>query len=471
MRITLGLDSTSLTRRYPRLAILATLLMAFALPAALYIAALAVFPLNTPERINATVDASVAWLGGRFGAHWQVQLADSPYRYLVYTVFLLLVAGIAVTYAAVFGGASTWVERRVAGRMQSRIGPNRPGAAGFLAWVADAVKMVLKEDTIPASADNLLFRAAPYFSMVGLLLPFVVLPFGEATVVTDMNVGVFYVAATSAFVVVGILVSGWASNSKWALFGGIRGAAQVLSYEIPAGIAMMVPVLMAGTLSMQGIVRAQGGAPWNWFVCRNPAAFVAFFIAVTASLAEGNRTPFDLPEAESELVAGYHAEYSGFRLAIFLMVEWANMWIMAGLAVTLFLGGWQVPGYGAADYARLLGTGLVPQVGWFALQIASMLIFIIKTWILVFVFIWLRWTLPRVRVDQLMSLCWKYLVPGAFLCFIVTLLWQMLVPPVGMRYTGYAFTGLSLFLLGKFLFDTRRNIDKVKGDRVDLSNW
>jgi NADH-quinone oxidoreductase subunit H len=460
VRITLGLDSTSLTRRYPRLAILATLFMAFALPLGLYLAALAVFPFNTPEILNGLARE---WLG------WD--LAISPYRNLVYAGFLLLVAGIAVTYAAVFGGASTWVERRVAGRMQSRIGPNRTGYAGFLAWVADAVKMILKEDTIPASADNLLFRAAPYFSMVGLLLPFVVLPLGQGTVVTDMNVGVFYLAATSAFVVVGILVSGWSSNSKWALFGGIRGAAQVLSYEIPAGIALMVPVLMAGTLSMQGIVRAQGGCPWEWFVFRNPAAFVAFFIAVTSSLAEGNRTPFDLPEAESELVAGYHAEYSGFRLAIFLMVEWANMWIMAGLAVTMFLGGWQIPGVTAEMYEHARGTGLLPTPWWFGLQMASMLMFIIKTWALVFLFIWLRWTLPRVRVDQLMTLCWKYLVPGAFLCFIVTLLWQILVPPVGMRYTGYAFTLLTAFLLVKFLLATRRNIDKVKGDRVDLSNW
>jgi NADH-quinone oxidoreductase subunit H len=460
VRVTLGLDSTSLTRRYPRLAILATLFMAFALPAGLYVAALAVFPYNTPERIDAIARD---WLG--------YDLVGSPYRYLVYTVFLFLVGGIAVTYAAVFGGASTWVERRVAGRMQSRIGPNRPGAAGFLAWVADAVKMVLKEDTIPATADNLLFRAAPYFSMVGLLLPFVVLPFGEATVVTDMNVGLFYLAATSAFVVVGILVSGWASNSKWALFGGIRGAAQVMSYEIPAGIAMMVPVLMAGTLSMQGIVRAQGGAPWDWFVFQSPAAFVAFFISVTSSLAEGNRTPFDLPEAESELVAGYHAEYSGFRLAIFLMVEWANMWIMAGLAVTLFLGGWQVPGLTAEMYQAALGTGLVPSPLWFVYQLLSMLVFIVKTWALVFVIIWLRWTLPRVRVDQMMSLCWKYLVPGAFLCFIVTLLWQILVPPIGVKLTGVALTLLAVALLGKFLVDTRRNIDRVKGDRVDLSNW
>ena len=460
MKITLGLDSTSLTRRYPRLAILASLFMAFGVPMGLYVAALAIFPLNTPERLNAMAQQ---WLG--------FDLAGSPYRNLVYTGFLLLVAFIAVNFTAIFGGVSTWVERRIAGRMQSRIGPNRTSAAGFLAWVADAVKMVLKEDTIPESADNLLFRAAPYFSMVGLLLPFVVLPFGESAVVTDMNVGVFYVTAVTAFVVVGILVSGWASNSKWALFGGIRGAAQVLSYEIPAGISLMVPVLMAGTLSMQGIVRAQGGLPWDWFVFRNPAAFVAFFISVTSSLAEGNRTPFDLPEAESELVAGYHAEYSGFRLAIFLMVEWANMWIMAGLAVTLFLGGWQVPFVTDEMYKSALGTGLVPSGIWFVYQVLSMAVFSIKTWALVFLFIWLRWTLPRVRVDQMMSLCWKYLVPGAFLCFIVTLLWQLLVPPAGMLYTGIALTALAVVLLVKFLIATGRNIGRVKGDRVDLSNW
>jgi NADH-quinone oxidoreductase subunit H len=460
VKITLGLDSTSLTRRYPRLAVLASLFMAFGVPMGLYVAALAVFPLNTPERLNAMAQK---WLG--------YDLASSPYRNVVYALFLLLVAFIAVNFTAVFGGVSTWVERRIAGRMQSRIGPNRTGAGGFLAWVADAVKMILKEDTIPASADNLLFRGAPYFSMVGLLLPFVVLPFGESAVVTDMNVGAFYVTAVTAFVVVGILVSGWASNSKWALFGGIRGAAQVLSYEIPAGISMMVPVLMAGTLSMQGIVRAQGGAPWDWFVFRSPAAFIAFFISVTSSLAEGNRTPFDLPEAESELVAGYHAEYSGFRLAIFLMVEWANMWIMAGLAVTLFLGGWQVPGITEEMYKSALGTGLVPSGMWFLYQALSMLVFTVKTWALVFLFIWLRWTLPRVRVDQMMSLCWKYLVPGAFLCFIVTLLWQLLVPPIGSTVTGVALFLFALVLLVRFLITTGRNIGRVKGDRVDLSNW
>ena len=192
---------------------------------------------------------------------------------------------------------------------------------------------------------------------------------------------------------------------------------------------------------------------------------------MTSSLAEGNRTPFDLPEAESELVAGYHAEYSGFRLAIFLMVEWANMWIMAGLAVTLFLGGWQIPFVSHAVYESARGSGLVPAPTWFLLQVASMLVFIVKTWALVFFFIWLRWTLPRVRVDQLMTLCWKYLVPGAFLCFIVTLLWLLVVPPMAVKITGILLTVFAAALLVKFLRDTRRNIDRVKGDRVDLTNW
>ncbi|HEX7599314.1 MAG TPA: complex I subunit 1 family protein, partial [Polyangia bacterium] len=348
MKITTALDSTSLTRRYPKTALLTTLFFMLVLPFILYLALLATLPFNQPETLDA--------IANRLG--WD--LGHSPIRDTWYGVLLVVEATIVSLYTAVFAGVTTWVERRIAGRMQSRIGPNRPGTMGFISWVADAVKMLFKEDLIPAEADRLLFRSAPYFSMVGLTLPFVVLPFGANVIVADLNVGVFYVTATSAFVVVGILVSGWASNSKWALFGAVRGAAQVISYEIPAGIAIMVPVMMAGTLSMQGIIHAQGGWPWQWFVFANPAGFVAFFIAVTASLAEGNRTPFDLPEAESELVAGYHAEYSGFRIALFLMVEWANMWIMGAIAVTLFLGGWQIPGVSVETINQARGTGIFP---------------------------------------------------------------------------------------------------------------
>ena len=190
-----------------------------------------------------------------------------------------------------------------------------------------------------------------------------VLPFGESLIAADLNVGIFYLVAVTALVVVGILLAGWSSNSKWALFGGMRSAAQVVSYEIPAGLAVMVPILMAGTLSMQGIVRAQGGWPWQWFVFTNPAASVAFFIFFISQLAEGNRTPFDLPEAESELVAGYLSEYSGFRFALYFLVEFGNLWVMGAIAATLFLGGWQIPGVGPEVYAAAKGAGAVPGAG------------------------------------------------------------------------------------------------------------
>ena len=458
MKITTALDSTSLTRRYPKTALLTTLFFLLGLPLLLYLLILFTLPFNRPETLDAMAKA----------AGWD--LASSPIRDTWYGIILVVEATIIALYTAVFAGVTTWVERRIAGRMQSRIGPNRPGTMGFMSWVADAVKMLFKEDLIPADADRLLFRAAPYFSMVGLTLPFVVLPFGANVIVADLNVGVFYITATSAFVVVGILVSGWASNSKWALFGAVRGAAQVISYEIPAGIALMVPVMMAGTLSMQGIIHAQGGMPWQWFVFQNPAGFVAFFIAVTASLAEGNRTPFDLPEAESELVAGYHAEYSGFRIALFLMVEWANMWIMGALAVTLFLGGWQIPFVSVEMIDQARGAGVLPAPMWFGWQFLSMGVFAVKTWALVILFIWLRWTLPRVRVDQMMSLCWKYLVPGAFACFLFTLFWVM-VPQGAHMVSGVVLSLLAAFLVVKFAIKTRKNIADVKGARVDFTNW
>src|ERR671934_90055 len=287
---------------------------------------------------------------------------------------LALIAFVFVNFGAIFSGVISWYERRVAGRMQSRIGPNRAGFLGFFVWIADAVKLLLKEDLVPEDADALLFRMAPYFVLLGFALTFVVLPFGHSLVVADMNVGIFYVTSVTALVVVGILISGWSSNSKWALFGGMRSAAQVISYEIPAGIAIFVPVLMAGTLSMQGIIRAQGGLPWDWFAFRNPAAFIAFFILFTSQLAEGNRTPFDLPEAESELVAGYLSEYSGFRFALFFLAEWGNIWVLSAIVTTLFLGGWQIPGVSAEAIDATRGAGVLPAAAWWGWQAVSMLV-------------------------------------------------------------------------------------------------
>jgi NADH-quinone oxidoreductase subunit H len=439
-----------------------TLTIAIALPGALLAGILFLTPVAKPEVIDAIVRE---WLG-KDPATW-------PYTQLLYAAGLVAMAFVLVNFSAIFAGILSWYERRVAGRMQSRIGPNRIGAGGFLVWIADAVKLLLKEDLVPDEADQLLFRAAPYFVMVGMALTFVALPFGESLIVADLNVGVFFIASITALIVVGILISGWASNSKWALFGGMRSAAQVISYEIPAGLAIMTPVLMAGTLSMQGLIRAQGGAPWEWFVFRNPAAFVAFFIFFISALAEGNRTPFDLPEAESELVAGYHSEYSGFRFSFYFLVEWANLWVMGALITTLFLGGWQIPFVGPEIFAKLKGTGVIPGLAWFGLQAASMVVFAVKVLVIVNVVVWLRWTLPRIRVDQMMDLCWKYLVPGAFACFVFTLLWQLLVraAPKVEVFMGATLFGISCALLYLFIKQTRENISLVVGDKVDLSNW
>jgi NADH-quinone oxidoreductase subunit H len=262
-------------------------------------------------------------------------------------------------------------------------------------------------------------------------------------------------------------MSGWSSNSKWSLFGAIRSAAQIISYEIPAGMALMVPVMLAGTLSTQGIIRAQGGFPWQWFIFDNPAAFAAFFIYFISALAEGNRTPFDLPEAESELVSGYNTEYSGMRFSYFFLVEWGNMWIMSALATTMFLGGWQLPGLTPEKFDALTGGGAVLA------ELASLALFAGKTLFFVFVVMWLRWTLPRIRVDQMMNMCWKYLVPMSFAGVIFVAGWMLAVHAVPVL--GVAMRA-ALFLAGAgaviaFALRTMKNL-RDTGDKFDFtSNW
>jgi NADH-quinone oxidoreductase subunit H len=449
-------------KKSPRSLVILTLAVALVLPVVLFGAILVLSPLTKPAMLGAVVDA----LGGNW-ASW-----GPSARVGAYAVGAAVLGFMLLNFGAIVSGVTVWWEMRVSSRMQSRIGYNRVGAGGFFQWVADAVKLLLKEDLVPADADQVLFRAAPYFVLTGFALTFVALPFGESLIAADLNVGIFYMISVTALVVVGILLAGWSSNSKWALFGGMRSAAQVISYEIPAGVAIMVPVLMAGTLSMQGIIRAQGPWPWQWFIFTNPFALVAFLIFFVSQLAEGNRTPFDLPEAESELVAGYLSEYSSFRFALYFLVEFGNLWVMAAVAVTLFLGGWQVPFVGPAAFEAAKGAGPLPGLGWWALEVLSLLVFVTKTFVILNVIVWVRWTLPRIRVDQMMSLCWKYLVPFAFLAFVATLLWTVLVaqaPLVG-QATGYALTALFLVVTAFFLKQTKANISAV-GDRVDLSNW
>jgi NADH-quinone oxidoreductase subunit H len=252
----------------------------------------------------------------------------------------------------------------------------------------------------------------------------------------------------------------------------MRSAAQVVSYEIPAGLALMVPVLMSGTLSMQGIIHSQGAWPWEWHAFTNPAAAAAFLIFFISQLAEGNRTPFDLPEAESELVAGYLSEYSGFRFALYFLVEFGNLWVMAAVATTLFLGGWQIPGVGPEAFAAARGAGPLPGGAWWGLQLLSMAVMVVKTLVVLNLIVWVRWTLPRMRIDQMMNLCWKFLVPWAFVSFVFTLLWQVLVArvPALTTATGVVLTGAFLVTLLLFARQVKANITAV-GDRVDLTNW
>src|SRR5229473_1586477 len=411
---------------------------------------------------------------------WGHDPANWPNTQGVYLAGMML-AGVALTtFGAIFAGLLSWWERRVAARIQSRIGPNRVGPGGLLQFLADALKLIGKEDLIPSSSDKLLFRIAPYFVMTGFVLTFVVLPFGYRLSPSYMNVGLFYVVSITALIVVGILISGWASNSKWALFGGIRAAAQVVSYEIPAGMVILVPIIMAGSLNMHDVIRAQGGTPWDWFMFQTPMGYGAFFILFVSLLAEGNRTPFDLPEAESELVAGYNTEYSGMRFGYFFLAEWGNLWVMSAVLSTLFLGGWQVPFVSMARLTSWEAAGHVPL--WFYL--ASVVIFVTKVLVLINIIVWIRWTFPRIRVDQMMNLCWKYLVPIGLGLVILAATTELLpFKWFGEAAKGQAAVGsirdtlhFAFFLiaglvpLATFALKTRRNI-YLAGDRVDLTNW
>ncbi len=401
----------------------------------------------------------------------------TPWAYLI----AMMVAGVGMTsFAAVFAGLTSYWERRVAARMQSRVGPNRVGPFGLLQWVADALKLIMKEDLIASSADRVLFRLAPYFLLIATVTTFVVLPFGYRLGVTDMNVGLFFLVAATALSVIGVLLSGWASNSKWSLFGGMRAAAQVVSYEVPAGLAVMVPVIAAGSLSLHTIIRAQGGFPWDWFMFQTPMGFAAFFVLFLALLAEGNRTPFDLPEAESELVSGYNTEYSGIRFGYFFLAEWGNLWVMSALVTTLFLGGWQVPGVSMPQLFAWEQADVVPM--WFFA--ASLLVFCTKVVVLVNVIIWIRWTLPRFRVDQMMSLCWKWLVPIALGCLVLAAAtevasFELFGPSARLQAPLTSVRGVLHFVffvatggvpLVLFARKVARNI-RLTGERADLGNW
>ncbi len=338
------------------------------------------------------------------------------------------------------------MERKVSAWIQDRTGPMRTGPWGLLQTLADGVKLIFKEDLIPPQADKLLFRFAPYLIFTCSVAVFAAIPFSQSILVSDLNIGIFYILSISSVIAIGVIMAGWASNSKWSLFGAMRSAAQMVSYEIPIGLSILTVIMMTQTMSMEGIVAAQDGvfsegkaiatflgveikgSILDWMIFRSPFTFLAFFVYFISSIAEVNRTPFDLPEAESELVAGFHTEYSGMRFAVFFIAEYANVFAVCAIASTLFLGGWQ----GILDEDQFI-PGLFILTG--------------KSFLLVFVMMWVRWTLPRLRVDQLMNLCWKYLIPISFFNILGTGIWGLFFRVDSTLSIGISFLIISLFVI------------------------
>jgi len=305
----------------------------------------------------------------------------------------------------------TWMERKVAGFIQNRYGPMRTGRwHGWAQAVADMLKILGKEDIIPAEAHKWLFMTGPILVLLGSLLAWAAIPWAPGFVAADLDLGLFYIFAVSSLVILGLLMSGWASNNKWALYGAARGAAQMISYEIPLALATIPVVMATGSLNTQDIVIAQQGGIWNWNInpVHNPFLFIAFVMYFIASIAETNRGPFDMPETESELVAGYHTEYTGMRFAFFFLSEYANLFLVSLIASMVFLGGWWAP--------LPFLDGIVPPA----------ITFIIKGVVMVFLNMWIRWTLPRVRVDQLMHLCWKVMIPVSLISVVGAGFWMIL---------------------------------------------
>jgi len=337
---------------------------------------------------------------------------------------MLLACGVFMGYVLFVAIFFSWAERRVAGFIQARYGPNLVGPQGILQGVADGVKLLIKEDIIPGTVHPFLFRMAPVLVFAGAFAPFVVLPFSENIVATHMELGVYYALSFAAIEVIGIIMAGWGSNNKWALYGGMRLAAQMMSYEIPMGLAVLTIVVLSGTLNLGEIVAQQQGLYiLSWNIFRGfPWAAIAMVIFFLAGLASSKRTPFDLPEAESEIVAGYHTEYSGMRFAIFFLSEYATMYVFSLLTSILFLGGWHGP------LPRFIGWG--ETVYWQAGPLTGNLIgvanIVMKSFFFMFVMLWFRWTFPRVRVDQLVHICMKVLVPFGLVCLAGAAAWALI---------------------------------------------
>jgi NADH-quinone oxidoreductase subunit H len=351
-------------------------------------------------------------------------------------VFSILSAVVVILlFAMPVGGICTYLERKISADFQERIGPNRVGPIGLLQFLADGIKMFLKEDIANKNADLFVYNIAPILVMAGSLGAFAVIPFAKHVMGADLDIGVFYVMAVSSLVSLGILLGAWSSENKWSLLGGVRAAAQIVSYEIPLGITVLTVVMISGTMNIGKMVELQswpnGESGHFWFILHNPFVFINFFIYFIASLAECNRAPFDLAEAESELVSGFNTEFSGMRFGLYALAEFIDVIMFCCIATAIFLGGWNLPFINLADIHlgwKLFGGNLDVVV-----QSLFMIgVFLAKVAVLIFIVMWLRWTLPRLRVDQLMSLCWKYLIPIGLFNLMGAAIWMLVFHGRGM---------------------------------------
>jgi NADH-quinone oxidoreductase subunit H len=336
-------------------------------------------------------------------AVWADDLAPGTIEFILDVIGILIVSTFALLIVLVL----IWLERKVIARIQDRIGPNRVGGRwGLLQTVADVLKLLTKESLTPAGADWWAYNLAPFLTVMTALLMWAVMPFAPNVIGVDLNIGLFYILAVSSASVVVLLLAGWGSNNKYALLGAFRSVAQLVSYEVPMVLALIVPILLAQSMYMQGIINAQT-VPFFFVV---PLSAIIFFIS---ALAETGRTPFDLLEAESEIVAGFHVEYSGMKFGMFFLAEFVSTLFMSGLFVTVYLGGWRLFGLERQEtFGRLFG----------------LIIFFVKTFLVYFVFIWVRGTLPRVRVDQMLNLNWKFLVPLSLVLVLVVAVVEKLIP-------------------------------------------
>jgi len=337
-------------------------------------------------------------------------------------------------FTAVFALVAVYAERKVSAFIQDRLGPTETGKFGLLQTLADGLKLIQKELIIPAAADKLLFMMAPAIIFLAVYMGFAAMPWAPGVEPTHLNLGLYYIFAIVAIETLGILMAGWGSNNKYSILGAMRSAAQIISYEIPAGFALISAVMIAQSLNMQTIATQQGilstegikclgfwdvskiGGIFGWNIFRAPHLLIAFVIYFIASLAESNRAPFDIPEAESELVAGFHTEFTGMRFAFMFFSEYSMMFLVSMISVILFLGAWNTP---------LPNIGSVHLAMWTTGTAWGIIWIVSKTLVLVGVQMWIRWTLPRLRVDQLMNLCWKVLTPLAFLCMLISGIWRL----------------------------------------------